>query len=72
MSTGELLPANPEILEGVDDLIQLSYLNEPSVLHNLHYRFSHDRIYVSTNLELSYRWRILLKLLLILFFHSLE
>ncbi|KAL6975369.1 hypothetical protein U1Q18_024164 [Sarracenia purpurea var. burkii] len=27
---GELLPANPDILEGVDDLIQLSYLNEPS------------------------------------------
>ncbi|MED6168755.1 hypothetical protein PIB30_014444 [Stylosanthes scabra] len=25
-----LLPANPDILEGVDDLIQLSYLNEPS------------------------------------------
>lgn len=46
MSTGELLPANPDILEGVDDLIQLSYLNEPSVLHNLQYRYSHDIIYV--------------------------
>lgn len=42
---GELLPANPDILEGVDDLIQLSYLNEPSVLHNLQYRFSRDTIY---------------------------
>lgn len=41
----ELLPANPDILEGVDDLIQLSYLNEPSVLHNLHYRYCHDIIY---------------------------
>lgn len=41
----ELLPANPDILEGVDDLIQLSYLNEPSVLHNLHYRYRHDIIY---------------------------
>ncbi|KAL6999436.1 Myosin-2 [Sarracenia purpurea var. burkii] len=30
VSKGELLPANPDILEGVDDLIQLSYLNEPS------------------------------------------
>lgn len=48
MSTGELLPANPNILEGVDDLIQLSYLNEPSVLHNLQYRYSHDIIYVCT------------------------
>ncbi|KAM7492624.1 hypothetical protein LguiA_035545 [Lonicera macranthoides] len=45
VSTGELLPANPNILEGVDDLIQLSYLNEPSVLHNLQYRYSHDIIY---------------------------
>ncbi|KAL3508613.1 hypothetical protein ACH5RR_028014 [Cinchona calisaya] len=42
---GELLPANPDILEGVDDLIQLSYLNQPSVLHNLRYRFSNDIIY---------------------------
>ncbi|KAK1391251.1 hypothetical protein POM88_010307 [Heracleum sosnowskyi] len=45
-STGELLPANPDILEGVDDLIQLSYLNEPSLLHNLHFRFTHDAFYV--------------------------
>ncbi|KAL0443487.1 UNVERIFIED_CONTAM: Myosin-2 [Sesamum latifolium] len=43
--TQELLPANPDILEGVDDLIQLSYLNEPSVLHNLHYRFAQDTVY---------------------------
>ena len=47
MPTGELLPANPDILEGVDDLIQLSYLNEPSVLYNLRYRYSRDTIYVS-------------------------
>ncbi|XP_042450952.1 myosin-1-like [Zingiber officinale] len=44
--TGEdLLPANPHILDGVDDLIQLSYLNEPSVLHNLRYRYSCDSVY---------------------------
>ncbi|KAJ8443459.1 hypothetical protein Cgig2_026246 [Carnegiea gigantea] len=43
--TTEVLPANPEILEGVDDLIQLSYLNEPSVLSNLQYRYSRDMIY---------------------------
>jgi len=42
----DLLPANPDILEGVDDLIQLSYLNEPSVLHNLRFRYSQDMIYV--------------------------
>ncbi|CAN4087411.1 unnamed protein product [Withania somnifera] len=42
---GELLPANPDILLGVDDLIQLCYLNEPSVLHNLQCRYAQDRIY---------------------------
>ncbi|KAK9689005.1 hypothetical protein RND81_09G027500 [Saponaria officinalis] len=45
VSTTELLPANPDILDGVEDLIQLSYLNEPSVLSNLHYRYSCDQIY---------------------------
>ncbi|KAK4794122.1 hypothetical protein SAY86_012116 [Trapa natans] len=43
--TGELLPANPDILEGVEDLLQLSYLNDPSILHNLKCRYSHDMIY---------------------------
>lgn len=43
--TQDLLPANPQILDGVDDLAQLSYLNEPSVLHNLQYRYSQDNIY---------------------------
>ncbi|KAL3333426.1 hypothetical protein AABB24_033477 [Solanum stoloniferum] len=42
---GEVLPANPDVLEGVDDLMQLSYLNEPSVLHNLQYRYAQDMIY---------------------------
>ncbi|BBH01849.1 myosin 2 [Prunus dulcis] len=41
----ELLPANPDVLEGVDDLMQLSYLNEPSVLYNLQSRYSQDVIY---------------------------
>ncbi|KAL9256534.1 Myosin-2-like protein [Drosera capensis] len=45
VATADLLPANPGILEGVGDLIQLSYLNEPSVLHNLQHRYSHDMIY---------------------------
>nr|GMC47537.1 myosin-2-like isoform X2 [Ipomoea batatas] len=43
--TADLLPANPDILEGVDDLIQLSYLNEPSVLNNLQSRYSREAIY---------------------------
>ncbi|GAV72279.1 Myosin_head domain-containing protein/IQ domain-containing protein, partial [Cephalotus follicularis] len=40
-----LVPANPDILNGVDDLMQLSYLNEPSVLYNLQYRYNKDMIY---------------------------
>jgi myosin-5 len=45
VSTEELFPANPDILEGVEDLIQLSYLNEPSVLYNLRVRYLQDVIY---------------------------
>ncbi|KAE8692300.1 Myosin-2 [Hibiscus syriacus] len=45
VSTSELLPANPGVLEGVNDLIQLSYLNEPSLLHTLKHRYSRDMIY---------------------------
>ncbi|KAG9153858.1 hypothetical protein Leryth_005955 [Lithospermum erythrorhizon] len=45
VSTWDILPANPDILDEVDDLIQLCYLNEPSVLHNLRHRYSHDMIY---------------------------
>ncbi|KAL6179474.1 hypothetical protein ACLB2K_050989 [Fragaria x ananassa] len=41
----ELLPANPDVLEGVDDLVQLSFLNDPSVLCNLQSRYSQDLIY---------------------------
>ena len=46
-----LLPANPDVLDGVDDLIQMSYLNEPSVLYNLQLRYSRDLIYVRTMQE---------------------
>ncbi|XP_051121312.1 myosin-1 [Andrographis paniculata] len=40
-----LVPSNPDILDGVDDLMQLSYLNEPSVLYNLQYRYDREMIY---------------------------
>ncbi|PKA47912.1 hypothetical protein AXF42_Ash016258 [Apostasia shenzhenica] len=40
-----ILPANPEIHDAVNDIVKLSYLNEPSVLHCLRYRFSQDMIY---------------------------
>ncbi|PKA63679.1 hypothetical protein AXF42_Ash016963 [Apostasia shenzhenica] len=40
-----LLPANPDILDGIYDLIQLSYLNEPAILHSLKCRYTADVIY---------------------------
>ncbi|KAK8558844.1 hypothetical protein V6N12_042137 [Hibiscus sabdariffa] len=45
VNSDSLIPANPDILDGVDDLMQLSYLNEPSVLFNLQYRYNQDMIY---------------------------
>ncbi|KAF5442954.1 hypothetical protein F2P56_035559 [Juglans regia] len=45
VKTESLVQANPDILDGVDDLMQLSYLNEPSVLYNLQYRYNQDLIY---------------------------
>ncbi|XP_059069015.1 myosin-3 isoform X2 [Cryptomeria japonica] len=44
-SVRNTLPANPDILEETNDLIQLSYLNEPSVLYNLQQRYVQDMIY---------------------------
>ena len=51
MKDESLVPANPDILVGVDDLMQLSYLNEPSVLFNLQYRYNQNMIYVSLILQ---------------------
>ncbi|KAL3635819.1 Myosin-1 [Castilleja foliolosa] len=45
VNSESLVPANPDILDGVEDLMQLSYLNEPSVLYNLQYRYDRDVIY---------------------------
>uniref|UniRef100_A0A1J3D8C8 Myosin-3 n=1 Tax=Noccaea caerulescens TaxID=107243 RepID=A0A1J3D8C8_NOCCA len=45
VTSESLVPANPDILDGVDDLMQLSYLNEPAVLYNLEYRYNQDMIY---------------------------
>jgi myosin-5 len=39
----KLFPANPAILEGAEDLTQLSYLNEPSILHDLDHRYKQVR-----------------------------
>jgi myosin V len=40
-----VVPANPPTLEAHDDLTQLSFLNEPSILHALRQRHGTDAIY---------------------------
>eukprot|EP00898_Chlorokybus_atmophyticus_P008905 jgi/Chlat1/9015/Chrsp94S08344 len=45
LDRSEVMPANPPMLEAVEDLTQLSFLNEPSVLHALRLRYAEDEIY---------------------------
>lgn len=40
-----LVPANPPLLDGISDLTQLSYLNEPAILYDLFLRHRQDAIY---------------------------
>lgn len=50
VSTRDLFPTNTEILDGVNNLVELGYLNEPSVLCNIQYRYQRDVIYVCINI----------------------
>lgn len=43
---------NPPILEATEDLINLSYLNEPSVLHTIKMRYSQLQIYTYSGIVL--------------------
>ena len=45
ISASCVVPANPSLLDGIDDLTRLSYLNEPSILHDLHQRYATGSIY---------------------------
>ncbi|GFR42870.1 hypothetical protein Agub_g3861, partial [Astrephomene gubernaculifera] len=40
-----VVPANPSLQDGIPDVVQLSYLNEPSILYNLAHRYNADNIY---------------------------
>ncbi|KAF9362537.1 Myosin type-2 heavy chain 1, partial [Mortierella sp. NVP85] len=53
-SGNEILPPmrNPPLLEGTEDLTNLSYLNEPSVLNNIRTRYSHCLIYTYSGIVL--------------------
>lgn len=43
---------NPEMLEASDDLTNLSYLNEPAVLHAIKLRYSQKEIYTYSGIVL--------------------
>ncbi|KAJ3121300.1 Myosin type-2 heavy chain 1 [Physocladia obscura] len=43
---------NPPMLEGIDDLSNLSYLHEPAVLHNVKLRYSQQQIYTYSGIVL--------------------
>ncbi|KAJ9077391.1 Myosin type-2 heavy chain 1 [Entomophthora muscae] len=43
---------NPPILEGIDDLTNLSYLHEPGVLHNISVRYGQHTIYTYSGIVL--------------------
>ncbi|KAJ3067979.1 Myosin type-2 heavy chain 1 [Podochytrium sp. JEL0797] len=43
---------NPPMLEGIDDLSNLSYLHEPAVLHNIRLRYLQEQIYTYSGLVL--------------------
>lgn len=45
VEAGDLVPANPGVLDGAADLTGLTYLNEPSILHGLALRYAEDAIY---------------------------
>ncbi|GLC37064.1 hypothetical protein PLESTB_001395600 [Pleodorina starrii] len=45
VSTDLVVPANPVIQDGIPDVVQLSFLNEPGILYNLGHRYKLDHIY---------------------------
>jgi myosin protein heavy chain len=42
---------NPAKFDKADDMAELTHLNEPSVIHNLHMRYQADLIYVRQRIE---------------------
>lgn len=46
-----LSPVNPPKFEKVEDMADLTHLNEAAVLHNLRQRYLNKKIYVSVNIK---------------------
>lgn len=45
VSNRAIVPANPTVQDGIQELTHLTYLNEPSILFNFQHRYSSDQIY---------------------------
>lgn len=52
LAPGEVHKCNPRQFDQCDDMASLTYLNEPSVLHNLKNRYQNDKIYTHSGLFL--------------------
>lgn len=48
VSIDDVARMNPPQFERVEDIANLTHLNEPSVVHNLRTRYQKDQIYVRT------------------------
>ena len=49
MKKDQVFQVNPPKFEKVEDMADLTYLNDASVLHNLKQRYYHRLIYVSVS-----------------------
>ncbi|CAR24911.1 myosin 1 [Lachancea thermotolerans CBS 6340] len=49
---GQVFAVNPGTFDRIDDMSELTHLNEPSVLHNLENRYADDNIYTYSGLFL--------------------
>ena len=47
VARGDVCSSNPAFLEGCANLTRLTYLNEPSILHNVAVRYAEDKIYTN-------------------------
>lgn len=66
VSNEQIYPMNPPKFDMVDDMAELTYLNEPSVIHNLTVRYKADHVYVNDRICSQYCFKLTLWLLLLL------
>ncbi|KAJ3594568.1 hypothetical protein NHX12_003875 [Muraenolepis orangiensis] len=50
LSRQKVQPMHPSSVEGVEDMATLEDLHDGAIMHNLHLRYQHRKIYVRTHL----------------------